>query len=70
MNSVLDLAIALYVSQLLATPYMCLLVDKKFLHLVMLSILNFVLSYKTHVYDPSNMAMHLILNFHDFFLLV
>ena len=60
MNSVLDLATALYVSQLLATLYMCLLVDKKFLHPVMLSILNFVLSCKTHVYDPSNMAMHLI----------
>ena len=57
MNSVLDLATALYVSQLLATPYMCLLVDKNFLHLVMLSILKFVLSYKTHVYDPSNTAL-------------
>ena len=73
MDSVLDLATALYgpvyVSQLLATPYMCLLVDRRFLHPVLLSILNLVLSCKTHVHDPSNMAMHLILNFHNFFLL-
>ena len=60
MESVLDLATALYVSQLLARPYMCLLVDRRFLHPVLLSILNFVLSCKTHVYDPSNMTMHLI----------